>query len=585
MVGSADGLVDREAELNALGGFVGQLAAGRGGVVWVEGEPGIGKSALVEAACAGWVVSGVRVFRARADELAQPFALRLAADCLAVDRAATATDEHRADIVDLLAGRGGVVDAVSAAAERLLALVDRECARSPVVLVGDDLQWADEASLGLFGRLATAATHLPLLVVAVCRPVPRRAELDWLREIFEQQPGSMMLRLGPLTPDQAAVMAARVLPGRTGPVLMGLLDQAAGNPLYLGEVLDVLTCGGFVRVADGVAEVTRPIGKLSLAAAIGRRLSFLAPQVRTALRAASLLDDRFTIEDWSLVADRSAPALAAVVDEALAAGVLAAVDSALTFRHPLIRAALHDELPAAVRTGLHAHAAHTLTQAGRSWDRVARHLLAAPDSVDGWALDWLAGIPAATLYARPSIAVRLLQAARRVTAPTDAHWELFTTRLTTALRLLFHIDDLIRVGTEALSTLSEPQLPGEIAFNLSLGYQRAGREDEALSLLTEVLNGSDIRPPWRSRLRAQLASLLYWDGQVERAAVVRDQAIAEGERDGDPFSVAKALTINSDTADGLLVIDSALRIVVGDDPESIDLRLTLWASEWWPCST
>ena len=575
MAGSADGLVDREAELAALSGFVGQLAAGRGGVVWVQGEPGIGKSALVEATCAGGVASGVRVFRARADELSQPFALRLAADCLAVERATKASDEYRAEIVDLLAGRGGVVDAVSAAAERLLALVDRECARSPVVVVGDDLQWADEASLGLFGRLATAASHQPLLVVGICRPVPRRAKLDQLREIFDQQPGSMVLRVGPLTPDQTVVMAARVLPGRPGPELMGLLAQAAGNPLYLGEVLDVLTRGGFVRVADGVAEITSPIGELSLAAAIGRRLSFLAPQVRTALRAASVLDDRFAIEDWSLVADRSAPELAAVVDEALAAGVLAAVDSDLTFRHPLIRAALHDELPAAVRTGLHAHAAQTLAQAGRSWDRVARHFLAAPDSVDGWALDWLAGIRAETLYARPSIAVRLLQAARRVTAPTDPRWELFTTRLTTALRLLFHIDDLILVGSEALSTLSQPRLGGEIALNLVVGYQRAGRDAEALSLMTQVLNGTDVGPPWRSRLRTQLATHLFWAGQVEQAPEIQDQAIAEGERDGDPFSVAKALTINSDSADGLVRIEHALRIVIGDDPESIDLRLTL----------
>ncbi len=519
MVGSADGLVDREAEFAELDGLVGQLAAGRGGVVWVQGEPGIGKSALVAATCARWVASGVRVFRARADELSQPFALRLAADCLAVERSAKVPDEYRAEIVELLAGRGGVFDAVSAAAERLLALVDRECARSPVVFVGDDLQWADEASLGLFGRLAAAARHQPLLVVGVARPVPRRAELDRLREIFEQQPGSMVLSLRPLTPGQAAIMAAGVLPGRPGPVLMGLLDQAAGNPLYLGEMLDLLTRGGFVRVADGVAEVTRPIGELSLAAAIGRRLSFLPPQVRTALRAASVLDDRFTVEDWSLVADRSAPELAEVVDEGLAVGVLAAVDADLTFRHPLIRAALRDELPAAVRTGLHAHAAKTLAHAGRSWDRVARHLLAAPDSVDGWALNWLAGIPPATLYTRPSISVQLLQAARRVTTPTDPRWGLFTTRLTTALRLLFHIDDLIRVGTEAMSALSEPQFAGEIAFNLSIGYQRAGREAEALSLMTKMLNGPDIRPPWRSRLRAQLAIHLIVAGQVEQAAV------------------------------------------------------------------
>ena len=68
-----------------------------------------------------------------------------------------------------------------AAGERLVGLVQRECADSPVVLVGDDLQWADEASLGVWSRLAEVAGQVPLLLVGVCRPVPRRVEVDRVR--------------------------------------------------------------------------------------------------------------------------------------------------------------------------------------------------------------------------------------------------------------------------------------------------------------------------------------------------------------------------------------------------------------------
>ena len=77
--------------------------------------------------------------------------------------------------------------------------------------------------------------------------------------------------------------------------------------------------------------------------------------------------------------------------------MLAQAGPDLIFRHALIRQALHDELPAAVRVGLHAHVARVLAEAGAAWDRVAQHLLAAPQAIDGWVLTWLADLPAAAL--------------------------------------------------------------------------------------------------------------------------------------------------------------------------------------------
>ena len=573
---AARGLTGREVELGRWAEAASELVVGRGTVVWIEGEPGIGKSALVDTALSA-VGGTARIFRAAGDELTQILPLRLMADCLGVGGADE--DEFRREIVDLLAGRGGVVDAILAAAERLLALVDRECARSPVVLVGDDLQWADEASIAVWHRLADAVGQLPLLLVGVCRPVPLRPEVERLRSAVSDRDGALSLTLGPLNQEQVALVAGRRLSARPGPTLLGELARAAGNPLYVHEMVDVLVREGALRTENGVAELVGPPSPLSLGAAIVRRLGFLSPRTRSMLQAASVLDARFGMDQLALVSGRPVPALTEVVGEALAAGVLVEAGSALMFRHPLIRQALHDEVPAAVRTGMHGHAAQVLAEAGWSWHGVARHLVAAPDAIDGWALDWLVAQPAAALYAVPATSVELLEVARERTAPSDPRRALFITRLTTVLRLLSRQDDLVRVGTEALAQVTDPQLVGEIAWNLARGYWRADRHVEATALIRQILDGPDPGAPWRSRLRAQLARSLYFSGDPAQAIVQTRQAILEGQRDHDPVTVGAAslalLGTNAGEDDELALIDHILQMVVGDDPDSTDLRLIL----------
>jgi predicted ATPase len=168
--------VGRRAEVAALRGLVARAAQGRGGVAWVEGEPGIGKSALVAQGLAEAAGLGCAVFAGAADPLRARFPLGVLLDCLGVD--ARSAGGERGEIAGLLRGEGvgGMLPAggaVAAAAERVLVLVDRLCAVSPVVLLVDDLQWADEASVSVWHRLAGATAQVPLLAVAVSRPVPR----------------------------------------------------------------------------------------------------------------------------------------------------------------------------------------------------------------------------------------------------------------------------------------------------------------------------------------------------------------------------------------------------------------------------
>jgi DNA-binding NarL/FixJ family response regulator len=580
---AVDGIVGRDVELDRLRLAISEVAAGRGGAVWVGGEPGIGKSTLVDVALGETIVGDMRVFRGAADELTQPVPLRTMANCLGIDH--EAVDGFRMEIADVLAGRVGRVDAVRAASEQMVALVQRECAASPVVVVADDLQWTDEASLLVWQRLAELTVQTPLLMVGLGRPVPQRDVIDRLRRTVDQTPDGAVFELGPLDGDAVTAMVAGRLSALPGPSLRAWLHRAGGNPLYVREMLDALTADGLVRIDGGVAELAGPVeaGLTTVSAAIAHRLDFLSDNTRSVLRAATILGGRFTLDELAVVSGKPVAALVDIKGEAVAAGVLADGGPELTFRHGLILQALNDELPRALRVGLHAHMARVLADAGAAWVRVAKHLLAAPEAVDDdWALAWLTGLPATTLYALPAIAADLLSRARRASKPGDPRRASFTARLSTVLRLLRRPNDLIALGEEALATISDPCLTGEIAWNLGRAYQAVGRGEDGQRVIARVLGGPDPGAPWRSRLRAQRALILVFSGKAEDSAEESRLAIAEGERDGDPVTVGWALhamlTLTANDMDFLKIVDRGLSVVVGADAESIDLRLVLQAN-------
>lgn len=408
-------LIGRQSELATLAGLVRAVAAGRGGSVLIEGEPGIGKSALVGAALAEAADLGCAVFWGAGDELGQALPLLPLLDGLRV-REASANPRRNA-IVRLLRGeiaadRG--TDVAAVLAEQLLALVAEECAAQPTILVIDDLQWADQASITLWERLARSARQAPLLLVGMMRPVPRRDDLLALRRTVDE---TARLRLTGLTEAAVADLVAALARGRPDDKLLRLASSAAGSPLYLTELVAALTRSSSVTITGaGEAKLTSSSGPRSLSAAIADRLGFVSGPVREVLRAAALLGVDFAMPDLAIVLRRAVRELIPAVNEARVAGVLAESGNGLAFRHPLIRAALYDEIPVPLRAAWHREAAQALAEAGAPVDRVARQLLQAvsgtngtADPMDEWMLSWLARSAELLTGQAPQVAAQLLR--------------------------------------------------------------------------------------------------------------------------------------------------------------------------------
>ena len=160
------------------------------------------------------------------------------------------TNPRRTAIVRLLRGEAAAdrgTDVTAALAEQLLALVTEQCASQPTILVVDDLQWADPASVTLWGRLARSARQVPLLLVGMMRPVPLREDLLALRRGVAD---ADRLQLTALTDPATVDLIAALAGGKPDLDLLRLADGAAGNPLYLTELMAALARSSSLTITD-----------------------------------------------------------------------------------------------------------------------------------------------------------------------------------------------------------------------------------------------------------------------------------------------------------------------------------------------
>jgi DNA-binding CsgD family transcriptional regulator len=591
--------VGRVDELRLFQGLVDRVAAGEGAAVWVAGEPGIGKSALIEAGLAGAERQGCRVFSATAYEQAPVFPLQLLAEALGgpVNGPFAEAGEPeviragRAEIVRLLQGGEGELvtprDEVAVVAERVVILVHRLCAVSPVVLLLDDAQWADEASLGVLLRLGRTLRQLPLLLVVAGRSVPARAEVEALREALAAA-GEMAIELGPVSSAETAELVRQVVGVPPGPTLAEQLTTAGGNPLFLRELIDALARASRLSVDDSTVELRGDSADLpgSLSAAIGLRLGYLSKSTMSALRMAAVLGPAFSVADLGTVTGQDAAEIAGWVDEAVSAGVLAeSVPGMLAFRHGLVHQTLYQGMPASLRAALHGQAARSLAGAGAQVERVAVQLLAAPPEAHAWVIDWVAGAAPRLSYSAPRIAGELLERARGGLGWEDPRRERLDADLAMVRLMLGDNEQVVRLARPVLDYTRDPALAGRIGWTLGYALPRLGRLEESIEVADQALGRDGLPAIWSARLHARKAMSLYAGGRYDEARSEADQAESDGDTVGDHLAVGYALyTIGMleiyqrrNVMAAKEAVERAL-VLLADDPEATDLVLLLMAT-------
>ncbi|MGD0553691.1 MAG: AAA family ATPase [Streptosporangiaceae bacterium] len=583
-------LCGRGPELAFLRGLVESAQAGVGAAVLVEGEQGVGKSALLRAGFAGAEEAGLTVWWGSADEVDQPFPLRLAIGCVS-----TSTPEE----IEAYLRTGETVlagDPVLARIERLLSVVDQMCAITPVLLVAENLQWADEASVTTWRRLSRAVGQLPLVLAGSVRPGSGRDDLDRLRRGLIAHRGTV-LTLEPLSPEEIAELVRDVLGGPPAPQLADVLRQAGGNPLYARELADALVregrvrmVGELVRLTGGVAHFQAPAFRVpaSLAAVLQERLAGLPPDVVAVLRRAALLGLEFAVPDLEVLTGLTASELMEVVASGVAAGVLTDAGLHLGFRHALIRQLLYEEMTVLERAVAHLEAAHSLAVAGAPPEVVAAQLVLAlrPNALSAdwnqaWVPQWLSDTAAALTYRAPQVAAELLRAVLRQLPESDPRRGKLEASLVSVAFLLMRDDEVEEAGLRLLERNAEPELLAEMAWLVAFSRLRSGRVTEGLADVDAALSIPGVSELRTARLRALRALILIELREFRAAAHVAEVALAEAERTGDRLGAGYALhalskvdSVQPDRSRRLSYIDRAL-LVTADDPQTTDLRVTL----------
>ncbi|MEE6258077.1 ATP-binding protein [Plantactinospora sonchi] len=575
--------VGREDEIALLRDATIRLRAGAGRVVWVEGEPGIGKSTLVTAGADIGRALGCQVSHGTADQLAHPLPLGVLFDCLAIRR--HSADPRRAEITTFVNARRPALDldddaTYGAATEMAVALVDELCTTSPTMLVIDDVQWADEATLDACRRLASAAVHLPLLLVMSCRPGTRRPAVARLRTTARGRDATR-ITLGPL--DQAAVrkLLTELVGAPPGECLRELADQTMGNPLYLRELVEALLREDLVEVGEE-AEVRQPgSGSVprSLTAALDSRLSFVPTGTINVLRAAALLGGEFAVTELAVLLGRPAIDFSADLQEAVAAGILVDTGQRMRFRHPLIRQALHDGMPTALRTALHLDVARALEAASVEPQRVAQHLLAAGVVGDRWARRWLTEVAPVLAVRAPGLAAELLRRELDHDLPDDRDRAALGLTLARVLPATGEPGDAVVRARQALAVCVDPADRGHLHWVLARALFSNGQNNAAADTLHRALGAPDLPDAWRARLLASLA--MYQragDGDLDAADATARRALEISEAAGDVLAGAYALTdlwlhhsVRRQHRRALDCADRALE-TLGTAPDHLDLR-------------
>ncbi len=550
------GPVGRGVELEVATAAVRQLGDGRASVLVIEGEAGIGKTRLVQAIVAEARSRQVAVCSGEAHpfERTRPFGVIAAA--LGLTR--RSPDPRRAAIGALLDGRAtdpssragdGASDGASArgdvqfrVVEEVVDLVETLAADRPVLLVAEDLHWADSSSLLTILTLARQLPLVPMLLVVTARTSPRPAEVDRLLDDLAAG-GARTLHLEPLTSDDLTTVARDLLGARPGPGLGALLAKAGGNPLWAVAMLRSLSDQGLLRRAADVVDVMTSELPASFADLVVRRLRDLPPATLELLQITAVLGDAVSLRDVAAVARRPPAEVVAHLTPAFDARLLSETDEHVAFRHELVHDAIYQHTPPAARRLLHREAAVVLMAAGTDRLPVADHLMLGAERGDEEAALWLRDAAREASGQAPLVAVELLRRTEGLLPSGHPAAEVVAAELVQAL---LRAGEVAEAAARAEAFLARPHAaqldtPMRVALLGALALQN--RADELIAVAHDTLaDAAYLRPSDHVLVLAQLSWAQTYSGDPRSGESSAAQGLGIAEDADDAAMTVWALT-------------------------------------------
>jgi DNA-binding CsgD family transcriptional regulator len=554
-------LLEREKELAAVADGIGAAGEGTGSVLLFEGPAGIGKSELLSAARAQAAGRGLDVLSARGGELERGFGFGVVRQ-LFERRVAGASAGERRKLLDGAASLSGPAlgledvqvtpaasplttgDPAASTNHGLYWLLVNLCERRPVLLSVDDLHWADAASVRWLIYVARRVEELPVLVAGAIRAGEPAIDPALLANLSDQR-SVQVIKPRALSEAAATALIRSRLGKDADPEFSAASHHVTGgNPLLLAELVDAVRDDSIPPTRDSVATI-EALAPETISRSILLRLARLAPGAEPLARAVAVLGSEAKLRHAAALADLDHDTAARAADDLAEASILAP-GRPLRFAHPLLRAAVYEQIPQTERALAHSRAAHLLSAEGGGAETVAAQAIHAEPAGD------------------PEIAAMLDRAAQDAVAGGAPD---------TAIAYLRRA--LIEPPPAALR-------PGMLR-NLILAGITAG-DWSACDGISEdpvaELAGDD------AGLVASIPVLAPWHFAVARfdeGTVLVERAIEAALRIGDQSAAVQSQlqllsVVQIDPEEALERLD---RHAAGLDPGSIDQRLWLASRAWW----
>jgi len=599
-------LIGRDAELRTLETALERAAAGRGRLVAVTGEPGVGKTRLVEELVQRSGLPPARVLRGRCPEQAGapsywPWTrlLRAYASTRGVDALRAELGAEAAALAPLLPALAtGAATTSGAAGEQesrhelfaaVSALLRRASEREPLLVVLEDVHWADEGSLGLLDFVAQELDGTCLLLVITSRDRERAGRPRALTAAVRHGQRIALRGL-----DRAAVarLVARSGGGSSSTALVERLTVATGgNPFFLVEVLRALEQEG--RLAEPLAAGEAIILPDTVRDSIRRHLEPIPPEDRALLAVAAVVGEDFDVTLVASVLDSDPTSVLERLDAAVERGFVAErvvdgvrVAGRFRFAHALVRETIYADLLPATRVHLHARvgaaleARHHEDGPGTPFGALARHFLhAGPLGTSPKAVRYAtrAAEQASAVFAYHDALALYEQALAALGAAPGEPGQRLALRLAAA-------DAARRAGVDRRACElfllaaqdARARRDASALFAAAVGYyllrpNLVERDPETVALLEEALAAFGPQDgEQRATLLALLAAVREGDDDGRTGETASAEAIAMARRLGDPGVLATTLlarqlvaTGPGSTGERLALAEEALALVAG----------------------